>query len=203
MVVLGGALAVKKFGSRHSTVAIDMLLDPRLGKETSHYKMIHQCIQQVARTQVFGQGWMTAHYRDYFTWEARDKAFHKSVNQSEKPELYCGTNLYVYAMDTEVAFEMKLRRMAEQGRNRAWDLLDATEFLYSFTNGGKRPISLSRCLNLDAGQKKDPIPKGAVGMVRKRFRRVYHELGIVDHVFDRDEGRWKYRDMKGEWVWDP
>ncbi|ROW12218.1 hypothetical protein VMCG_00599 [Cytospora schulzeri] len=204
MVVLGGALAVKKFKSRTSTVAIDMILDPRLGEKRDQHQIFHQCIRKVA--QGLGQDWMKDHYKHYFTCEAREKVFNQSVEKVEKGAkgerqmLYCGKRLHVYAMDAEVALEMELRRMAAGGRQQNWDLSDATTFLHKVTNGGLRPISFTRCKNLDAGGKHAPVPDDAVRMVQEEFRKRYSKLGIVENEFDEIEKLWKYRNMEGQWV---
>lgn len=200
MVVLGGALAVKKFSSRSQTVAIDMLIDPHIKEMPGCHKRLHQCIRKVAGEMSLEQGWMKDHYKHYFTEEARAKVFERSVSQSQRPELHCGTNLHVYAMDTEVALEMKLRRMAEPGRDEHLDLLDATKFLNELTNGGLRPISFDRCLRFDAGQKRAGLPSHAVLAVQRKFLEIYNDLGIVLQKYDEANDRLMYQNKYGDWV---
>lgn len=200
MVVLGGALAVKKFSSRGQTVAIDMLLDPHIKEMPGCHERLYQCIQKVAGEMSLEQGWMKDHYKHYFTEEARAKVFERSVSQSQRPELHRGANLLVYAMDTEVALEMKLRRMAEPGRVENLDLLDATKFLNELTNGGLRPISFDRCLRFDAGQKKNDLSSHAVLAVQRKFLEIYNELGIVVQEYDKANNRLMYQNKYDDWV---
>lgn len=157
MLVLGGALAMHKFRSRDATEAIDTILDPRLRKCQPG---IRHCIGQVARTSSnLGHGWMTTdHYEGYFTPEALNKVFNQCAgDQRKKAELYHGTNLRVYAMDTKVALEMKMRRMIEQKRYNDFDLKDVIKFQGTLRQNGV-DMSYNQCRTWNSGGKGAQIP---------------------------------------------
>lgn len=202
MVVLGGALAVRHFKSRAETVAVDVILDPHFDAAQGYQDRLKRCIRRVGCATNLGPGWMSGHYTEHFTREARGRAFHQSVSQGGRPELYEGSHLKVYAMDTQVALEMKLRRMLDRNRNAEWDSLDATAFLFRLTEGGMRPKSFAWCQRLGCDEKRGAIPGKAVQIVKTKFEKLHkNRQGIVDMDYDEQYKRWRYKNLQGNWVW--
>lgn len=104
MIVLGGALAMCRFQSRDETEAVDVILEPSLG---AHRNIIHNCIQQVAKTENLRHDWMTTdHYEKRFKREVPNDIFQRcACDEKKSPKLYSGTKLYVYFTDTKLAPE--------------------------------------------------------------------------------------------------
>lgn len=170
MVALGGTLAMHRFHSRDATEAIDVILDPRLRK---HQTKIRNCIGEVAKTKHLGHAWVTTdHYEGYFTPEALDNVFNQCAgDQRKKAELYHGANLRVYAMDTKVALEMKMRRMIEQKRYNDFDLKDVIKFQGTLRQNGV-DMSYNQCRTWNSGGKGAQIPVETLEEKLKEFAKA-------------------------------
>lgn len=202
MVVLGGAQAVRQLHARFETVAVDMILDPHLDGVQQFHERVRWCVEQVARAGNLEHDWVNDHYKNYFTAGARDRVFHEAAGPERRPNIYNGKHLKVYGVDLHVALEMKLRRMLDRGRNIEWDLLDATKLLEKLTAQGSKPMSFARCQRLDCNGARVAIPGHAIELVQKRYRDTHKgKQGIVDMVYDKKYGRFRYKNLDDEWVW--
>lgn len=167
MVALGGALAMHRFNSRDATEAVDVMLHP---DHRAHQVVVHKCIQQVASgIPTLGRGWMTTHhYEYYFTKKALKELFYQCAGGDGKTSaLYRGPKLIVYAADTKVAFEMKMRRIIEQKRYNDFDLADINTFQNELKDNGVN-MSYTQVRTWNSGGKGAEIP---VEMLEKELEK--------------------------------
>ncbi|KUI59316.1 hypothetical protein VP1G_06580 [Cytospora mali] len=197
MVLLGDALSMWKYEYRKSISTVDVFLDPCLN--TEHRETSLRCADQVAMALRLPQEWMSDCNKKDFTQEALVNAFKRSVGHVEVPRLYDGAHLEVYAMDSRVAFEMKLRQIQNPDRDTNMDVSEATKLLYEATGGGQQPLSFYRCQKPQYSGGKIDIPDFVVDKVKERFEQLYNKKhGIVYTEYDKTTKRWLYKNMKDD-----
>lgn len=143
---------------------------------------------------------MTDEVKIFIQRSRRLDLFLQSVEQGIA--VYRGQNLVVYAGRLDFALERKLRRVDERaaGRSRQIDISDAVALVHHLRGDG-HPLSWHLVQKLDENRLGMKIGNEGIRATASAYMRLHRTQGIVEMQWDITSKRWKYVDLKGEWIW--
>ncbi|SPQ25468.1 64e6f23f-b144-42d0-976c-6157a61357c8 [Thermothielavioides terrestris] len=204
-VSYGGMLSVCLFGNRAATKDIDVLLPSNVRDSQVHRAEFTRLVNGVAGELSYMRDWINDDLRLFVPIEGRQKLLEDSIEQGTA--VFEGDNLVIWAGVWEFGLESKLDRIDNnEGRTQSArarlekDTSDAVELVHLLRGSSAHPLDKAWVMGLARFCPHAPFHE-AVEAVAQAYAVKYGVQGIVELVWDAAEGKHKYQDLAGQWVW--
>ncbi|KAL8402564.1 hypothetical protein RB596_009078 [Gaeumannomyces avenae] len=206
LVSYGGVLSVCLFDIRPATKDVDVLLPPNIRDAQPCLNEFKRLVASVADDLGYMRDWVNDDLRLFVPTDHRLRLLQDSIEQGVT--VFEGSSLVIWAGVWEFGLESKLHRIGQNSgntktakRRREADISDAVELVHRMRGHSANPLDKAWVMGLKRYDHSPSFEDEAIEQVSRHYISRYAKQGIVELVLDAAEGRRKYQDLAGQWVW--